>query len=103
MRPSIVSRNSKPHRFIIGLSFSSRHPKICFSPARHTSTRPEKKLGLPERISKFEDLSLNDLIEVLLRHERAPRLSQGRISFPLSPDWLLSLTILGLLNLQCSK
>ena len=38
----------------------------------------EKKLGLSKPLEELSDLSLNDLIEVLLRHESAPRLSQSK-------------------------
>lgn len=38
----------------------------------------EKRLGLPEPTGKFENLALNELIEVLLRHGQAPRLSQSQ-------------------------
>jgi CBS domain-containing protein len=38
----------------------------------------EKRLGLPEPIKAFESLAFNDYIEVLLAHERAPRLSTSQ-------------------------
>jgi CBS domain-containing protein len=38
----------------------------------------EKKLGLPKPLEELAELSLNELIEVLLRHETAPRLSQSK-------------------------
>jgi CBS domain-containing protein len=38
----------------------------------------EKKLGLSKPLEELSELSLNDLIEVLLRHESAPRLSQSK-------------------------
>ncbi|MCU1252248.1 MAG: hypothetical protein JWQ49_5277 [Edaphobacter sp.] len=38
----------------------------------------EKKLDLPEPTGEFEKLSLNELIEVLLIHDCAPRLSQSQ-------------------------
>jgi CBS domain-containing protein len=38
----------------------------------------DKKLGLPEPVGKFESLAFNEYIEVLLRHERAPKLSQAK-------------------------
>jgi CBS domain-containing protein len=36
-----------------------------------------KKLGLPAPSKKFEDLTFEELTNLLLRHERAPRLSQS--------------------------
>ncbi|HLJ25511.1 MAG TPA: DUF4268 domain-containing protein [Candidatus Angelobacter sp.] len=38
----------------------------------------EKKLGLPEPGKKFQDLTFDEFINVLLRHPRAPRLSQSK-------------------------
>jgi hypothetical protein len=38
----------------------------------------EKRLGLPEPAKKFEDLTFDEFISVLLRHARAPRLSQSK-------------------------
>lgn len=38
----------------------------------------EKRLSLPEPVGKFENLAFNEYIEVLLRHERAPKLSQAK-------------------------
>jgi|HubBroStandDraft_5_1064220.scaffolds.fasta_scaffold05846_1 CBS domain-containing protein len=41
-------------------------------------TDAENKLGLPAPIGKFENLTFNEYIDVLLRHERAPKLSQAK-------------------------
>jgi len=38
----------------------------------------EKRLGLPEPTKKFEDLTFDEFVNVLLRHARAPRLSQSK-------------------------
>jgi predicted transcriptional regulator len=38
----------------------------------------EKRLGLQEPSKKFEDLTFDEFINVLLRHPRAPRLSQSK-------------------------
>jgi CBS domain-containing protein len=38
----------------------------------------ERKLGLPAPIGRFESLTFNEYIDVLLRHERAPKLSQAK-------------------------
>jgi hypothetical protein len=38
----------------------------------------EKKLGLPEPGKKFHDLTFDEFTSVLLRHPRAPRLSQSK-------------------------
>jgi CBS domain-containing protein len=38
----------------------------------------EKRLGLPETAKKFEDLTFDEFTTVLLRHARAPRLSQAK-------------------------
>jgi hypothetical protein len=38
----------------------------------------EKKLGLPEPTKKFNDLTFDEFINVLLRHSRAPKLSQAK-------------------------
>lgn len=40
----------------------------------------EKRLGLPTTVAKFESLGLNDLVQVLLRHEQVPKLRQSRDS-----------------------
>ncbi len=40
----------------------------------------EKKLGLPTTVARFDSLGLNDLIQVLLRHEQAPKLQQSQDS-----------------------
>ena len=41
-------------------------------------TEAEKKLGLSKPHENLHDLTLNDLIEVLLLHENAPRLSRSK-------------------------
>jgi CBS domain-containing protein len=38
----------------------------------------EKRLALPEPAKKFEDLTFDQFVNVLLRHARAPRLSQSK-------------------------
>jgi hypothetical protein len=38
----------------------------------------QKRLGLPEPGKKFEDLTFDEFVNVLLRHEHAPRLSQSK-------------------------
>jgi CBS domain-containing protein len=51
-------------------------------PATETDTdalsEAEKRLGLPESGKKFEDLTFDEFTNVLLRHARAPRLSQSK-------------------------
>lgn len=44
---------------------------------RDARVEAEKKLGLPEAAKKFEDLTFDELINVLLRNACAPRLSQS--------------------------
>lgn len=38
----------------------------------------EKRLGLPEPAKKFQDLTFDEFVNVLLRHARAPKLSQSK-------------------------
>jgi CBS domain-containing protein len=45
---------------------------------RDALVEAEKRLGLPEPTKKFEDLTFDEFINVLLRHGRAPRLSQSK-------------------------
>jgi CBS domain-containing protein len=45
---------------------------------RDALAEAEMKLGLPESTKKFESLTFDEFIAVLLRHERAPKLPQSK-------------------------